>query len=584
MRRLGSVPGPAAALLAVLSVAGSGCALLPPPAEDRPLTEEVQGGAPEPIDSGLGPLAEPGVEPAPAGPTLGASAPVPRDQETAVIVVQESPSEELTVVEGAQDTVDMGALERDAEVEPAPPEDVEIVPADPRATVDDGGDPAPGAERPAPAPVDVAVARREIVQRWIQLDGAGADGDPVSPEPGAEGRDPAASFAYHIGGREDAATVLFIHGWCGLASQWKAVADAVAERYGVVMVDLPGHGASREVQREEWTIPGYAADVIRVIREEKLERVILVGHGMGGQVALEVAARLPKRIEGIIGVDTLQQLAGGPDPEGVKAYVERFRGDFSEEMQTFVRTAVHDEASDALVERIIVDSIGARSDVALALMRHFGEHDAREVTRNVQCRVICINSRKVETDVEGNRVLLSSFDLNALENVGHWVHLEAPDRFRARLEQALASLTQPAAGAAGGRLQSMMPMLVVEDMAATSAFYVDALGFSVVLRTPADVAQPAVLMTLERDGVSLVLQTPESFGTDFKGVPVPAAASGLLFLKVSSLDAEKQRLGPDVRLAHPEQVLAGGSRRIMIQDPEGNRVVLQESARAAAGE
>ncbi|MDH5743438.1 MAG: alpha/beta hydrolase, partial [Candidatus Aminicenantes bacterium] len=54
-----------------------------------------------------------------------------------------------------------------------------------------------------------------------------------------------------------------------------------------------------------WTMEAYGEDVVAVVNKLKLQEVILVGHSMGGYVILEAARRLPERIIGLVGVDTL---------------------------------------------------------------------------------------------------------------------------------------------------------------------------------------------------------------------------------------------------------------------------------------
>ena len=85
-------------------------------------------------------------------------------------------------------------------------------------------------------------------------------------------------------------TLVFIHGWNCDRHYWSGQLSYFAEQHQVVAIDLAGHGESG-LQRTEWTIGQFGADVASVADQLALDDVILVGHSMGGPVALEAARR-----------------------------------------------------------------------------------------------------------------------------------------------------------------------------------------------------------------------------------------------------------------------------------------------------
>ena len=109
-------------------------------------------------------------------------------------------------------------------------------------------------------------------------------------------------------GRRD---LVLLHGWGMNLRVWDAVAAALARRFRVIAIDLPGHGAS------DWdlTAPHPAAQVFRV--HETLAplttRYHLVGWSLGGQFALDLAAALPAGIERLVLVATTPRFLAGPD-------------------------------------------------------------------------------------------------------------------------------------------------------------------------------------------------------------------------------------------------------------------------------
>lgn len=98
--------------------------------------------------------------------------------------------------------------------------------------------------------------------------------------------------------------ILFVHGFFHNRSVWEGVAAALPIRFRPLLLDLRGHGESPWSAPGDYALDAYAADVLGVIDELKLERVHLVGHSLGGNVLTLLAAAYPERIRSLTLVDT----------------------------------------------------------------------------------------------------------------------------------------------------------------------------------------------------------------------------------------------------------------------------------------
>jgi len=81
--------------------------------------------------------------------------------------------------------------------------------------------------------------------------------------------------------------LLFIHGWCCNHSYWRDQIPQFAKRHRVVAVDLRGHGQSDKPD-QDYTIGGFVDDVAWLVRDLGLRRPVLIGHSMGGLIALNL--------------------------------------------------------------------------------------------------------------------------------------------------------------------------------------------------------------------------------------------------------------------------------------------------------
>jgi pimeloyl-ACP methyl ester carboxylesterase len=95
--------------------------------------------------------------------------------------------------------------------------------------------------------------------------------------------------------------VLFLHGWLGSWRYWYPTMQVVAEQFRTYSFDFLGFGESRHKTTEE-SIRVYSQQVIRFMDELGIDRIALVGHSMGGMVAMKTALDYPDRVQRVVTV------------------------------------------------------------------------------------------------------------------------------------------------------------------------------------------------------------------------------------------------------------------------------------------
>lgn len=97
----------------------------------------------------------------------------------------------------------------------------------------------------------------------------------------------------------DGVPYMLIH---GAGSQYRDYHSKMRRELQTILIDLPGHGLSPK--REPISIENYAADVVVFIEAMGLEKVILIGHSMGGGIAQQVALDYPHVLNGLVLIAT----------------------------------------------------------------------------------------------------------------------------------------------------------------------------------------------------------------------------------------------------------------------------------------
>lgn len=100
---------------------------------------------------------------------------------------------------------------------------------------------------------------------------------------------------------KEATPLVILHGLFGAGDNWATIAKALSEERPVYAPDLPNHGASPHNDRFEY--PDVAADVADWLRRVGLNKVILLGHSMGGKVGMSLALHYPQLVAALIVAD-----------------------------------------------------------------------------------------------------------------------------------------------------------------------------------------------------------------------------------------------------------------------------------------
>ena len=231
-----------------------------------------------------------------------------------------------------------------------------------------------------------------------------------------------------------------VHGFGTDREILRGLAEALAEGRRVVLVDLPGHGASgvpsESGDEEAYGYPAQRDHLIALLDALELDRVDWIGHSMGGQLALMVALQAPERTRSVVAI------GAGPNRPVVE---ER-------EMRAWTRAArrfesmTRDELADALAAAAprVAEPAGwqPEDDVALYLRARGPElarivrgafltlRDNSDACRALDVPALVIAGQQDAQWLEPSRTLaklLPRAEFHEVPGAGHLVQLERPD-------------------------------------------------------------------------------------------------------------------------------------------------------------
>jgi len=248
------------------------------------------------------------------------------------------------------------------------------------------------------------------------------------------------AIGYGVYGAGELALV-FVHGWCCDKRYWNFQVPYYASRYKVVAIDLAGHGQSG-LGRGNWTMEAFGMDVVAVVEKLELDRVILIGHSMGGSVIIEAARQMPNRVIGLIGIDTFHNFETEYPKEQIDEFIFGFKENFTKKVREFVRTMFTSDSDPDIVEAIVADVSSAPPWVGIGALQEYFRYDVREALKEVRVPIYCINTDLLPTNIEAGRRHALSFEVKLMPGMSHFIMIEDPKTFNRLLTETIDELSR----------------------------------------------------------------------------------------------------------------------------------------------
>lgn len=229
--------------------------------------------------------------------------------------------------------------------------------------------------------------------------------------------------------------LIILHGLFGFLDNWQTLAKYFAQHYKVYLVDLRNHG--RSPHSTDFSYPLMAADLLEFITDHQIQEPAIMGHSMGGKVAMHFALHHPDQVSKLIVVDMApkaypphhQDILAALNAVNVKAVASRGEVDQAlarhipeEGVRQFLAKNLYRQEDNTFAWRmnlpVIEEKIG-----------EVGKETKAEVAFDKPSLFIRGgNSRYIQPEQDMDLIgqLFPAATLETITGAGHWVHAEKP--------------------------------------------------------------------------------------------------------------------------------------------------------------
>lgn len=231
--------------------------------------------------------------------------------------------------------------------------------------------------------------------------------------------------------------LVFIHGAGDSARAWREQAAHFGARAHAI--DLPGHGERPDSLPELVSVADYAQVVRAIIRDElHLEQPIIVGHSLGGLIALQMGLDFSPELGGLVLIGT------GARMRVLPALLETARSQPGEALRTLKSFSVSQESDPALPARLLNEQASPKPGILyrdLVACNSFDVMDRLGELQNLPTLIIC-GAEERNAPVKYSQYLhthIAGSVLEIIAGAGHYVQREKPEEVNLAIARWLES-------------------------------------------------------------------------------------------------------------------------------------------------
>jgi len=228
--------------------------------------------------------------------------------------------------------------------------------------------------------------------------------------------------------------IVLLHGFLEERSMWNSYAEKLTNDHRVICIDLLGHGATGCLGYVH-SMEDQADAVLAVLAKENIERCNVVGHSMGGYVALALAERAPERMAKLM----LFHSTSYPDTEEKKKDRERVIGLVQRNKDVYVKAAIpslfaeqNRDRLSGVIDGLVATATSFSQQGIIANVRGMMERADRSAVLQKGRFQKCVVHGELDPiisleSIRQQAALDPNIRFELIAGIGHMGHLEAPE-------------------------------------------------------------------------------------------------------------------------------------------------------------
>lgn len=243
---------------------------------------------------------------------------------------------------------------------------------------------------------------------------------------------------------ESGPVILILHGLLGSLDNWSTTARHLMDKHRVYAIDLRNHG--RSPHDEDMDYPVMADDILEFCNQQQVDRVSILGHSMGGKVAMLFALDHPERVEKLVVADIAPVFYEGGHEDILSAMSDAPIWKYSErdEVEAFLLPRIPDYGERQFVMKNLSRTLNGfawKCNLPVLMHHYRALMEFPSVNRHYDGPVFFIKGENSDyISAPRWQIALQFFPqarLLTVSGAGHWVHAENPAGFQQALDVIL---------------------------------------------------------------------------------------------------------------------------------------------------
>jgi len=245
---------------------------------------------------------------------------------------------------------------------------------------------------------------------------------------------PAGVLHVSDGGSGQRVPVLFIPSLGGTIGQWAAQLDHVRPTRRALAIEVRGHGRSAAPNDGDYSLDAMARDVDAILRHLGIARVLVVGHSMGGGVALAYAAAHPHQVAGLFLVDPIDDPKRRPAGDTASFLRQLESGEYARAIEGYWTQILVGAAPDVRT-CVLEDLRRTPRETVVGAMKAMGRFDAAAAIDRYPGPIVSIITRFNTFPSSLQNIAPSRVRAVTIDGTSHWIQIDKPDPLNGLLDE-----------------------------------------------------------------------------------------------------------------------------------------------------